>query len=161
MPLSRCLNPGSERRSGWSTGKATKWSATSGDNEFWGDHVHFMWSEESAKHIVSIENHEKGMKNASFSPHNEMKCVLCIKESYSKGKKCQNCHICLRSGWEPFVNLIFRNFAWNDDVKSFFCIVGTSWMGCGRVEWYWHMAMSYLTSLNPQLFKNIAYVGSF
>ena len=28
-----------------------------------------------------------------------------------------------------FVNLIFRNFAWNDDVKSFFCIVGTSWMG--------------------------------
>ena len=25
----------------------------------------------------------------------------------------------------------------------------------------WHMGMSYLTSLNPQLFKNIAYVGSF
>ena len=34
-------------------------------------------------------------------------------------------------------------------------------MGCGRVEWYSHMGMSYLTSLNPQLFKNIAYVGSF
>ena len=60
-----------------------------------------------------------------------------------------------------FVNQIFRNFAWNDDVKSFFCIVGTSWMGWGRVEWYWHMGMSYLTSLNTQLFKNIAYVGSF
>ena len=56
---------------------------------------------------------------------------------------------------------IFRNFTWNDDVKSFFCIVGMSWMGWGRVEWYWHMAMSYLTSLNTQLFKNIAYVGSF
>ena len=55
----------------------------------------------------------------------------------------------------------FRNFAWNDDKKSFFCIVGTSWMGWGRVEWDWHMGMSYLTSLNPQLFKNIAYVGSF
>ena len=34
-------------------------------------------------------------------------------------------------------------------------------MGWGRVEWYWHMGMSYLTSLNPQLSKNIAYVGSF
>ena len=34
-------------------------------------------------------------------------------------------------------------------------------MGWGRVEWYWHMGMSYLTSLNPQLFKNIAYVWSF
>ena len=53
-----------------------------------------------------------------------------------------------------FVNLIFRNFAWNDDVKSFFVL----W---GRVEWDWHMEMSYLTSLNPQLFKNIAKVGSF
>ena len=60
-----------------------------------------------------------------------------------------------------FVNLIFRNFAWNDDVKSFFCIVGTSWMGWGRVEWYWHMGMSCYASLNSQLFKNIAYVGSF
>ena len=61
-----------------------------------------------------------------------------------------------------FVYLIFKNFAWNDDVKSFFLeIVGTSWMGCGRVEWYWHMGMSNLTSLDPQLSKNIAYVGSF
>ena len=34
-------------------------------------------------------------------------------------------------------------------------------MGWGRVEWDWHMGMSYLTSLNTQLFKNIAYVGSF
>ena len=59
-----------------------------------------------------------------------------------------------------FVNQIFLNFAGNDDVKSFFCIVGTSWMGWGRVEWYWHMGMSYLTSFNPQLFKNIAY-GAF
>ena len=59
------------------------------------------------------------------------------------------------------MNLIFRNFAWNDDVKSFFCIEGTSWMGCGRVEWYWDMGTSYLTSLNHQLFKNKAYVGSF
>ena len=60
-----------------------------------------------------------------------------------------------------FVNQIFRNFGWNDNVKSFFCIVGTSWMGWGRVEWYWQMGMSYLTSLNAQLSKNIAYVGSF
>ena len=60
-----------------------------------------------------------------------------------------------------FVNLIFRNFAWNDDVKSFFGIVGTSWMGWGWVEWDWHMGMSYFTSLNPQLFRNIAYVGFF
>ena len=60
-----------------------------------------------------------------------------------------------------FVNQIFKNFAWNDGVKSFFCIVGTSWMGWSRVEWYWHMGISYLTSLNTQLFKNIAYVGSF
>ena len=28
-----------------------------------------------------------------------------------------------------FVKLIFRNFAWYGDVKSFFCVVGTSWMG--------------------------------
>ena len=54
-----------------------------------------------------------------------------------------------------FVNLIFRNFGCNDNVKSFFFIVGTSWMGLGRVEWDWHIGMSYLTSL-----KNIAYVGS-
>ena len=45
--------------------------------------------------------------------------------------------------------------------KELFCIVGTSWMGWGRLEWYWHMEMSYLTSLNPQLVKNIAYVGLF
>ena len=32
-------------------------------------------------------NPEKGMKNAFSAPHNEMKCVLCIKESYSKEKK--------------------------------------------------------------------------
>ena len=30
-----------------------------------------------------------------------------------------------------FVNIIFRNFAWNGDIKSLFCIVGTSWMGWG------------------------------
>ena len=59
-----------------------------------------------------------------------------------------------------FVNQIFRNFGWNDNVKSSFWIVGTSWMGWGRVEWHWHMGMSYLTSLNTQLLKNIAYVGS-
>ena len=40
-------------------------------------------------------------------------------------------------------------------------IVGTSWIGWGQVKWDGHMWMSYLTSLNPQLFKNIAYVGSF
>ena len=39
--------------------------------------------------------------------------------------------------------------------------MGTSWRGWRRVEWDWHMRMSYLTSLNPQLFENIAYVGSF
>ena len=59
------------------------------------------------------------------------------------------------------MNKIFRNFGWNDNVKSFFCIVGMSWMGWGWVEWHWHMGMSYLTSLNTQLFKNITYVGSF
>ena len=47
-----------------------------------------------------------------------------------------------------FVKVIFRNFGWDDNVKSFF------W-----VEWYSQMGMSYLTSLNTQLFKNIAYVG--
>ena len=58
-----------------------------------------------------------------------------------------------------FVNLIFRNFFWNDDIKNFFCIVWTSWMGwaelngVGRVEWDWHMGMSYLTSLKHFLFN--------
>ena len=42
-----------------------------------------------------------------------------------------------------FVKVIFMNFGWNDDLKSFFCIVGTSWM------------------VITQLFTNIAYVGSF
>ena len=43
--------------------------------------------EEASKHIISIgNNHEKGMKSAFFSPLT-MKCVLPIKESYSKGKK--------------------------------------------------------------------------
>jgi len=55
--------------------------------------------EEPSKHIVSIGNHEKGMKNA-FLRHNDMKCFLCIKESYSKEKKGQHFHICLRLGWE-------------------------------------------------------------
>ena len=32
---------------------------------------------EPSKHIVSIGNHEKGIQ----PPHNEMNCVLCIKES--------------------------------------------------------------------------------
>ena len=36
--------------------------------------------------IVSIGNHEKGMKNALFSPLT-MKCLISIKESYSKGEK--------------------------------------------------------------------------
>ena len=66
------------------------------------------------------------------------------------GKKRKSAATSKMSLW-LFVNLIF---AWNDDVKSNFCIVG-------RVEWYWHIRMSYLTSLNPQLFKNIAYVGVF
>ena len=44
--------------------------------------------------------------------------------------------------------------------KELFCIVGTSWMGWGRVEWDWHMGMSYLISLNPKLLKNIAYFHS-
>ena len=75
------------------------------------------------------------------------------------GKKKICCHLKNELVAATFVNLIFRT--WNDDIKSYFCIVGTSWMGWGRVEWYWHMGMSYLTYLNPQLFKNIAYVGSF
>ena len=52
-----------------------------------------------------------------------------------------------------FVTLIFRNFPWNDDVKSFICTVGMSWMSWGRVEWYWHLRMSYLTSLDHQVLK--------
>ena len=52
-------------------------------------------------------------------------------------------------------------YFWTRLVQSFICIVWTSWMVCGQVEWDWHMGMSYLTSLNPQLSKNIAYVGSF
>ena len=52
--------------------------------------------EEPSKHMISIGNHEKGMKMHFQPPHNEMKYVLCIKESYSKGKKGQNFHI-----WEP------------------------------------------------------------
>ena len=32
--------------------------------------------------------------------------------------------------------------------KELFCIVGTSWMGWGRVEWDWYLGMSYLSSLN-------------
>ena len=32
--------------------------------------------------------------------HNEMKCVLSIKESYSKREKGQHFYICLWSGWE-------------------------------------------------------------
>ena len=74
---------------------------------------------------------------------------------------------CMSNMTFPCVNLIqpspslFNSFpqSKNDDVKSFFCIVGTSWMGWGRFEWDWHMGMSYLTS-SIQLFKNIAYVGS-
>ena len=38
------------------------------------------------------------------------------------------------------------------------CGAGIGW---GWVEWDWHMGMSYFTSLNPQLFRNIAYVGFF
>ena len=34
-------------------------------------------------------------------------------------------------------------------------------MGWGPVEWDGHIGMSYLTSLNTQLFKNIACVGYF
>ena len=40
-----------------------------------------------------------------------------------------------------FVSLIFRNFAWNDGIKSFFCILGASWVGWGQVEWYWHVGI--------------------
>ena len=47
-----------------------------------------------------------------------------------------------------FVKLIFRNFVWNDDVKNLFCIVGTNRKG-----------ISYLTFLNPQLFKIIHMLG--
>ena len=55
----------------------------------------------------------------------------------------------------------FQDFCQKWWRKELFCIVGTSWMGWGRVKWDWHMEMSYLTTLNPQLLKNIAYVGSF
>ena len=76
-------------------------------------------------------------------------------------KKKISCYIINEHVTETFVNLNFRHFAWNDDVKTLFCIVGTSWMGWGRAQWDWHMGMSYLASMNPQLFKNNAYVGSF
>ena len=49
--------------------------------------------EEPSKHIVSIGNHEKGIEIHFFAPHNEMKCVLCIKESYSKGKRSKFSHL--------------------------------------------------------------------
>ena len=57
--------------------------------------------EDSPKHKVSVGNPEKGKKKCIFQPpHNKVKCILCIKESYSKGKKCENFHICLQPGWE-------------------------------------------------------------
>ena len=31
-------------------------------------------------------------------------------------------------------------------------------MGWGRVEWYGHMGMTYLTSLDPQLFLQIEHM---
>ena len=37
-------------------------------------------------------------KNGKMPTHNEMKCVLSIKESYSKGGKGQNCQKCLWEG---------------------------------------------------------------
>ena len=40
--------------------------------------------------MISIGNHEKGMKMHFPAPHNEMKCILCIKDSYTKGKKVKN-----------------------------------------------------------------------
>ena len=59
-----------------------------------------------------------------------------------------------------FVNLIFRNFAWIDDVKSLFLYygdklkwLGPSWMGVTHGNVIFDI-------LKPQLFKNIAYVGS-
>ena len=43
-----------------------------------------------------------------------------------------------------FVNLVFQEFLLNWWSNLLFCIVGTSWMGWGRVEWDWHMGMSYI-----------------
>ena len=75
------------------------------------------------------------------------------------GKKKICGSIKIEYGIATFVNLIFRNFACNDDLKTFFCIVGTSWIGRCRVEWDWHMGMTYLTSLNPQLPKKKHMLG--
>ena len=54
-----------------------------------------------------------------------------------------------------FVNLIFRNFAWNDDVKSFFLHCRMSWM----VLTPWNVIFDILEPSDFQ--KNIAYIGSF
>ena len=48
---------------------------------------------------IIICNHEKEIKNAFFETlHNEIKCVMSIKESNFNEKIDQNFHICLRSG---------------------------------------------------------------
>ena len=76
-----------------------------------------------------------------------LECKYCshkrIQDAHLESKYCSHkrIHLCVQSVYAEspltvyFVNLIFGNFAWNVDVKSFFCIFGASWMAWGRVEW--------------------------
>ena len=57
--------------------------------------------EEPSKHIVSIGNHEKGMKNAFSAPSQWNEMCFVHQRIIFEGKKGQNFHICLRSGWGP------------------------------------------------------------
>ena len=90
--------------------------------------------EEPSKHIVSIGNHEKGMMNAFFRPSQWNKMCFCIKESYSKGKKGQNFHICLRSGCErwppPPYGRKYPGFFYGFPYRfEIFCVIG-EWNMC-------------------------------
>ena len=50
-------------------------------------------------------------------------------------------------------SLMFRNFVCKSSLHHHFCSVRMSLMGWGRIEWDWHMGMSYLRSLYPQLWR--------
>ena len=54
---------------------------------------------------VEVKGHEKCIFE---TPHNEIKCVLSVKESNFNEKKDQNFHICLRSALcEKFFGVFF------------------------------------------------------
>ena len=50
-----------------------------------------------------------------------------------KKKNCMYIKMSMYNVHATFVNYIFRNFAQTDDIKSFFCSVGTSLMEWNRV----------------------------